>query len=165
MIVIRPLLLHETTIVQAIAHNTWPKTFGQVIPLAQIDYMLELMYSEESLRNQIQNKQHKFLLAVQDGDPLGFISYELNYKSEVETMIHKLYLLPQSQGKGIGKALIDAVSDISKNNNCSGLRLKVFIHNPKAVGFYQKLGFMVVGTEQTDIGSGYVITDYVMAME
>jgi diamine N-acetyltransferase len=79
-----------------------------------------------------------------------------------QTMIHKIYLLPQAQGKGIGTRLIDFISEIGKAMQETHVRLKVFVRNPKALGFYEKIGFSNTGIENTDIGNNYVISDYVM---
>lgn len=162
MIEIRPLLLDEIPIVQNIARTTWPVTFGDVMPPEQIEYMLNLMYSEESLLSQILDKKHNFLLASEKNVPLGFTSYETNYANKRQIMIHKIYLLPQAQGKGIGTKLIDFISTIGKSIQDTHVRLKVFVHNPNAIGFYEKIGFSKAGIENTDIGNNYIISDYIM---
>ena len=89
--------------IQKIAYETWPNTFGQVITKGQIDYMLELIYNEKSLKKQVIEKGHNFILAEKDNQSLGFTSYEIDYNSESLLMIHKLYVLPASQGLGIGQ--------------------------------------------------------------
>jgi hypothetical protein len=47
---------------------------------------------------QMLEKGHQFVLAEKDMQPLGFTSYELNYNTAPQFMIHKIYFLPQSQG-------------------------------------------------------------------
>ncbi len=162
MIKIRPIRLNELAIIQHIAQNTWPTAFGDVLPMEQIKYMLELMYSKESLTKQIKEKHHQFLLAFNEENPIGFTSYELNYDSKPETMIHKLYILPHCQGLGAGSLLINHVSRIAKTGKNNQIRLKVYFDNPKAIGFYKKIGFQINGIATTDIGNDYIIVDYVM---
>ena len=48
--------------IQQVAYATWPVAFGKVLPKEQIDYMLELIYNEESLKKQITEKGHIFIL-------------------------------------------------------------------------------------------------------
>lgn len=148
--------------IQTIACKTWPHTFGAVMSKKQIDYMLALIYNEQSLKEQMVEKNHQFLLALKNDDPVGFASYELNYRSAPQLMIHKIYLLPQSQGLGIGTKVFDYLTDLAKTHNQKRLRLKVFYKNDKAEAFYQKYGFINAGTESTDIGNGYIILDNVM---
>ncbi len=95
------------------------------------------------------------------GNYLGFLSYELNYKGVPKTKIHKIYLLPASQGKGVGKQLIEAVTDRAKAEHNDTLSLNVNRHN-KAIRFYERLGFTHVASETIDIGNGFIMDDYVM---
>lgn len=146
--------------IQEIAYQTWPATYGKILSKEQLNYMLSQFYSEESLKNNVQNGHH-FLLAKEDNMALGFVSYEHNYKQEPVTRIHKIYILPQTQGKGIGKLLIDAVEDLAKENHSVALSLNVNRFN-KALTFYQKIGFEIIGEEDIEIGRGYLMEDYKM---
>jgi GNAT superfamily N-acetyltransferase len=47
---------------------------------------------------------------------LVFASYEHHYHNKTKTRLHKLYLLPESQGKGMGKMLIDKNVALAKEN-------------------------------------------------
>jgi GNAT superfamily N-acetyltransferase len=135
------------------------------MPTEQINYMLGLIYNEDSLRKQIVEKNHHFLLVENDNQALGFASYEINYDSQPQLMIHKIYLLPKTQGKGIGTKLLNLLSEIAIQNNNLRLRLKVYIENNKATVFYEKYGFKKIGTETKDIDYNYRILDNVMVKE
>ena len=154
---------NELPIVQRIANETWPDTFGSILSKAQIVYMIDQMYNLDSLAEQIHKKGHVFLLAKMGAEHVGYVSYELNHKSAAKTKIHKLYLLPSAQGQGIGKQLIWAVADIAKRNGSHALSLNVNRHNP-AVQFYQKMGFAKIAEEKIPIGHGYWMDDVVMEM-
>jgi ribosomal protein S18 acetylase RimI-like enzyme len=52
-------------------------------------------------------------------------------------------LLPELQGKGIGRKLMDALFSELKQQKVSGVHLGVSKKNPDAVAFYQKLEFTV----------------------
>ena len=147
--------------INRIAHETWPHTFGAILSEKQIAYMLEWMYSLPSLENQIKEKGHVFLLAKEGAEFLGYASYELNYRARPQTKIHKIYLLPASQGKGAGAALIHQMGEIAAQNGNDTLSLNVNRNN-KAVGFYEKMGFKVVGNEDIDIGDGFLMEDFIM---
>lgn len=147
--------------IKRIAYETWPLTFGEILSPQQIEYMLEWMYSLPSLTEQIQEKGHVFMLIKEEGESLGYVSYELNYKGIAKTKIHKIYLLPASQGKGVGAALIRRVAEIATENQNTALILNVNRFN-KAIGFYEKMGFAIVGSEDIDIGDGFLMQDYIM---
>ena len=163
MISIIPATEAQFPIIQTIAHQTWPTTFAAILSPTQIDYMLEMMYSTDSLNTQVNDKNHIFLLAQESetGNYLGFLSYELNYKGALKTKIHKIYLLPASQGKGVGKQFMDAVAERAKAGQDNTLSLNVNRHN-KAIQFYERMGFKHVANETIDIGNGFIMDDYVM---
>ncbi|MFA6945272.1 MAG: hypothetical protein WC220_05150 [Pedobacter sp.] len=68
--------------IQKITYETWPSTFGQVMATEQINYMLDVIYNEESLKKQVIEKGHNFILAEKDHHYPGFISYEIKADSK-----------------------------------------------------------------------------------
>jgi ribosomal protein S18 acetylase RimI-like enzyme len=92
---------------------------------------------------------------------LGFIGIEHNYENGNITKIHKIYILPQTQGKGIGKTAMEAIEKLALENNSSSILLNVNRFN-KALNFYQKMGFNVIDEVNIEIGNGYLMEDFVM---
>jgi diamine N-acetyltransferase len=150
----------EIPIIQQIAQKTWPPTFKGILSRDQIEYMLDLMYGTESLEEQMTNKNHCFILATENNKALGFSSFEINNQGN-KTKIHKLYVLPNAQGKGCGKLLLKAIVSEALNKGNEAILLNVNKYN-EAVNFYKKLDFEIVKEEVIPIGKGYVMDDYVM---
>lgn len=148
------------TQIKALAHAIWPSTFGDILSAEQIDYMLEMMYAEESLLKQIETYGHRFFLIKEEGEAVGFISLEHHVHHQPKTKIHKIYLLPETQGKGLGKALIDHAEAEALARGDHYLFLNVNKFNP-ATKFYEKCGFEVVKEEVIPIGKGFVMDDFV----
>ena len=146
--------------IRQIALNTWPDAFGAILSKEQINYMLELMYSVNSLKKQI-HSGHQFILAKNEKEYFGYASYEFNYKSKPETKIHKLYVLPKKQGKGVGNLLMSFIEKEALKSQNSSLILNVNRFN-KAVQYYHKIGFKTIKEENIDIGNGFLMEDYVM---
>lgn len=160
---IRPATDADLPLIREIAHRTWPHTFGNILSPEQIAYMLEWMYSLPALAEQVHGKGHCFLLAGTDGEELGYAGYEVHYRGNPVTRIHKLYVLPEAQGKGIGQALIDQVIHLANDAGDRRLHLNVNRDNP-AVHFYERLGFAITGEEKIPIGNGYFMDDYIMEL-
>lgn len=161
MVEFKPALPREWKIIQAIAHTTWPVTYGRLLPAGQLEYLLDLIYSEESIKQQMK-REHQFIMGYQTGVPLGFASFEKQYNAPANLMIHKLYILPAFQGKGIGKVFLDYLTGLAAQTKHDTLMLKVFVKNQNAIRFYQHLGFHSIGEEVTEFGHGYIVKDYVM---
>jgi ribosomal protein S18 acetylase RimI-like enzyme len=73
--------------------------------------------------------------------------------------------LPEFQGKGIGKAFINYITDMAIQTGHDKLILKVFHKNEKANRFYERMGFYFMGEELTQLGNGYTVLDYIMKMD
>lgn len=139
----------------------WPVAYGEILSKAQLDYMIDKFYSETALREQIEVKGHIFYLAQDENDKfVGFLSYEINCEPN-KTKIHKIYVLPETQGTGLGKQFFELVKEKAIENNQKAIFLNVNKYN-NAIHFYTKLGFAKVKDEVIDIGNGYVMDDYVM---
>lgn len=160
MILVEKASVEDISLIQKIAHTTWYPTFKDILSEQQIEYMLEMMYSTSSLKEQIEVKNHVFFIAKQGDLSLGFMSIELNYNYKPKAKIHKIYILPTAQGKGIGNALMQKAEEFALEHKQDSITLNVNRFN-KAIGFYQKQGYQNIRTENIDIGKGYVMEDYV----
>ncbi len=157
--------------VKALAERIWPVAYGSIISPEQMRYMLDLIYSTSSLEKQIEEQHHHFILALETSVPCGFASYspletsfpenEAISADKIVYRLHKLYIDPFCQGKGIGRFLLDFIISDIKQKNATDLELNVNRHN-KALDFYQKAGFIITRDEDIDIGNGYFMNDFVM---
>jgi GNAT superfamily N-acetyltransferase len=150
----------ETPIVNDLAHRIWPDTFKDILSQEQLSYMLNWMYSIETLQQQMA-KGHRFFVIKENQEPLGFIGIEANYPLKGQLKIHKLYVLPNQQGKGLGKQLIAFVAQLAQDQQINVLSLNVNRFN-KAVDFYRHIGFTIEFEENIEIGNGYLMEDFVM---
>lgn len=153
---------NELKIVQDLAYATWPDTFKDILTSEQINYMLEWMYNLETLRKQAEDG-HLFYVYLDIGVPVGFMGIEPNHPTQDALKIHKIYVLPHTQGSGVGKKLILKAKEVAQEKGISKLVLNVNRFN-KAVSFYQYLGFEIEYEENIDIGNGYLMEDYVMRL-
>jgi len=143
-----------------LAHEVWPVAYGEILTPAQLKYMLDLIYSPASLRKQMSVDKHQFVIAELDEEPVGFASYSKIIEPST-FKLHKLYVMPGTQGKGLGKALLDDVMERAIELGAKHLQLNVNRHNV-ARSFYEKMGFVIINEEDVDIGNGYFMNDYVM---
>lgn len=141
----------------------WPVAYGEILTMAQLDYMIDKFYNETALLELI-DKGHVFYLAQDDNNNyVGFVSYELNSEPN-KTKIHKIYVLPETQGTGLGRQFFELVKEKAIENHQNAIFLNVNKQN-HAIHFYTKLGFTKVKEEVIDIGEGYVMDDYVMEVD
>jgi diamine N-acetyltransferase len=159
MVTIRIANTEDLTTVEKLAREIWPVAYDGIVPPEQLAYMLDLIYNNATLRDQMLNQQHTFLMAEQGGEPVAFAAYST--VAPGVSKLHKIYVHQKMQGQGIGKQLIDFIADKLQSQPIHTLRLNVNRRN-KARFFYEKLGFVIVKEEDIDIGKGYFMVDYVM---
>ena len=157
--IIRQAELDDISAINHLAHEIWWPTYTDVIPDEQIKLMLEDMYSEESLKTQIESGI-TFLIAERDEKPVAFAAWSLHEPHDHVYKLQKLYVLPTEQGQGTGKKLLDEVSRIAKKSKGRIVELNVNRNNP-AFEFYRRMGFEVFKSVDIPYGQ-FVMNDYIM---
>lgn len=153
----------QISIIEQLARAIWPIAYAEILSSEQLDYMLKMFYSEEALQKQMEQGQVFYLAFDNTGNAVGFVAYEINCQPQ-KTKIHKIYVLPETQGSGVGKLLFEKVKEIALQNEQNAIFLNVNKYNT-ARHFYTKLGFKIVKEEVIEIGRGYIMDDYVMEVE
>lgn len=153
------IVLADTTNIATIIHIadvTWAKTYANIISQEQISFMYDKMYSETSLKSQME-EGFSFAIAYEGNDALGFVSYSVSHEG---IFISKLYVIYGSQKNGVGAFLLSYVAAYGIENNKKWIRLNVNRNNP-ALGFYKKHGFDIL--QSVDIPYyNFVLNDYIM---
>lgn len=86
----------------------------------------------------------------------------LEFQEEIKKVkIHKLYLLPDYQGQGLGKVMFLHGLEYASIKCAQAVYLNVNRFNA-AVEFYLAMGMQITKTEDIDIGGGFFMNDYVM---
>lgn len=161
MIQIVPATTEHINAIQGVSAIAWPDAFKEILSASQIAYMMEWMYSDASLREQMEEKNHLYFLVTADDQNMGYMSIEHNCENKKKTKIHKLYILPGQQKKGIGRKLIDFAMERAREVGDGAIYLNVNKYNENAINFYHRTGFFLAKEEVNDIGNGYVMDDFV----
>jgi diamine N-acetyltransferase len=156
---IRKASEEDIPLIRELTFKVWPQTYASILSQDQVDYMLELMYSEAALEKQMAEEGSRFIIVYDGEEPVGFASFSETSPQIIK--LHKLYILASQQGKGTGKQVIDHICEEIRRTGAKALQLQVNRHN-KARGFYEKLGFTVIEEADFDIGNGYFMNDFVM---
>jgi len=146
-----------------VARRAWHAHYPGIISVEQIEYMLGKGYTRRLILDEIE--QHGITwLTIQDGPVIiGLIS--LGPYGGKTIKLHKLYLLPEYHGKGIGAMALSKVEQIARSENCSSIVLNVNKHNTKAIRAYERAGWRITEQVVNDIGDGFFMDDYVMSKQ
>lgn len=160
MIQIREAKTEDIAAIISLAEATWWHTYLPIIDKEQVDYMFGQIYTPEALDRQMRFWQHTFLLIEEDGKAIAYASFSPRPEQDEVVKLHKLYLLPELHGKGLGKQLVKEVEARVLAGGRKILELNVNRDN-KALFFYQAIGFKIVKEEDIPIGP-YWMNDYLL---
>lgn len=162
-IIIKKANTGDIGLINDIASEVFPVTYSEVLTPGQIDYMMDWMYSPASLRRQMEEEGHIYYIAYADARAVGYVSIQ----QEGPDLFHlqKIYVLPGYQKYKLGRRLFEhAVATIRELHPLPCvMELNVNRNNP-AIGFYEHMGMEKVREGDFDIGNGYYMNDYIMAL-
>lgn len=103
---------------------------------------------------------------VATGAPIGFVVLmpaTLPFAARGDFEISRLYVLSRFHGRRLGRELLRRAADASLAAGAERLLLGVYSRNPRAIEFYERSGFVRLGTYRFEMRSrGY--DDFVMAL-
>ena len=142
----------------------WRQHYPGIISHEQIDYMLGKMYNFDTLREEIRAQGIHFYRLLVDGRMTGFAAIgPLDVPGDWK--IHKLYLLPELHGCGLGSRLLQHCEAEALRFGAQRLMLAVNKCNARPIAAYQRNGFAMVKSVVTDFGNGFVMDDFIMAKD
>src|SRR4051812_34432864 len=97
----------EIATIRTLAERIWRACYTDILSAAQMDYMLEWMYSEEVLRADL-GRGVSYEVIEADGAAVGYLAFEFAVGNG-ECKLHKLYLVPEVHRRGIAQRAIEHV--------------------------------------------------------
>jgi len=152
----------DIPLIQDLARRSWKNAYAEILSNEQMEYMLNTMYSEAEISKHLKKTDYHYYLVFDDNLNSfdGFLGYENHYE-EKTTKLHRIYLVPESKGKGLGKQTLEFLNEKVKESGDSRIILNVNKNN-SAQNFYKSQGYTIYDEGVFDIGNGFVMDDYLM---
>jgi ribosomal protein S18 acetylase RimI-like enzyme len=118
---------------------------------ADIDSYVNAKYNRDVFKQELNEPQNIYHTIYHDKQPAGYSkiilnSQHSNIQLERVTKLERLYLLKGFYNLKIGLELFNFNIELSKQNNQTGMWLFVWKENQRAVSFYKKNGFEIIGS-------------------
>lgn len=143
----------------SLASAIWHEYWTCLLSPEQIDYMVVNFQSENAIKNQIENENYTYYFIIQNGKKTGY--FGISEKNDY-LFLSKFYIKKEFRHKGLGTKAFDKIKELA---NGKPIRLTVNKYNTNSINAYKKWGFKTIDAVVTDIGSGFVMDDYIMEIE
>lgn len=141
-----------------VARDTFYHSYHALSDPATMVTHLHRSFSEGIQRDELEDAANTVLVArAGDGSWAGFMSLRTGVppacvSTSPSLHLARLYAVREWHGRGAGPFLLDAAHDHARHTGCHGLWLQVWERNARARRFYEKHGFVEVGTHPYRFG-------------
>lgn len=142
-----------------IASEIWHEYWTDILSISQIDYMLKKFQSNTAIKIQIEEERYIYNIFSDENNIIGYFGVSVK---EDYLFLSKLYIKNEFRGLGCGKLAFNKIKQIAQQYNKHTIHLTVNKNNVNTIEVYKKWNFKIVDSVVTDIGSGFVMDDYIM---
>lgn len=158
MVSIRAAEVGDADVLVDLGRRTFHDTFAAQNKPEDMDAYMSEAFTVERIAAAIRQPGVAWLLAEAHRKVVGFAmladeSLPTCVTTPSPVRLVKLYVSADAIGSGVGAALMRASIEWAKNAGYKSVWLGVWEHNHRAKSFYERWGFMSVGTEVFRLGS------------
>ncbi len=144
--------------IRALSIITFTDAFGAANNQQDIDQYIAKEMAEDLLTAELVDTGNIFFLAYKEDVPVGFAKLRTTFNVDAPPQTHaaeiqRLYVLQAYQGQKIGDELMKRCILHARELGYDTVWLGVWEHNPRAIKFYERLGFIRYGSHPFLVGS------------
>jgi ribosomal protein S18 acetylase RimI-like enzyme len=156
----------ELETLQQISKSTFAETFSIHNSEENMRKYLRDNLSLEKLGEEMRNPKSSFYFVEMKGTVIGYLKLNVGvaqneWKEDSGMEIERIYVLKEYQGHKIGQILFEKAISMARSMEMQYVWLGVWEKNERAIAFYTKNGFKVVGQHLFKLGDD-VQMDYMM---
>lgn len=161
---------NDAQLLADIGKQTLLESHGHSAPKADMDAYVNKNYSAEFFQNELCDPANIYHIIYHDGQPAGYSKIILDYThTNIEmqhvTKLERIYLLKEFYELKLGRELLNFNMELSKSNKQAGMWLFVWKENPRAISFYLKNGFKIIGSHDFKISETHSNPNHIMFLE
>jgi ribosomal protein S18 acetylase RimI-like enzyme len=150
-IVIRPWRKSDLASIRRITWQSWISAYASFIPESDLKSYFDIHYTEGAFLDMFNDPLAQGFVAETDDQIAGYARLFLN-RDENRLYVPSLYFLPDFQGQGMGRQLLEAAEEYAAERGLDELWIGVMVENRQALVFYRKVGFQFVREEPFTMG-------------
>ncbi|MEP7255179.1 MAG: GNAT family N-acetyltransferase [Ferruginibacter sp.] len=131
---------------------------------------LEKNYNDHTISEELADPDNIYHIIQYNGNTVGFSKIILNtrhpgIKAENVTKLDRIYLLKEFYGLKLGLELLNFNIGVARKNKQSGIWLYTWIGNNRAIDFYGKAGFTIMGSHKFYVTETYYNLNHLMFLD
>lgn len=135
----------------------------------EINMYVRSKYNYDVLKQELNDPKCIYYIIYHDKKPAGYSKIILNathsnIQEKNVTKLERLYLLKEFYSLKLGFELFTFNIQLSKQNNQTGMWLFVWKENQRAVSFYKKTGFEIIGIHDFKLTETHSNPNYQMLL-
>jgi ribosomal protein S18 acetylase RimI-like enzyme len=148
---------------------TFTEAFGAVNTQEDLESYLQTAFSITQIHSEIAEPGNVFFILYQHNEAIAYAKLNSNEKlNSLEgkkiMQIQRIYARRKALGTGAGAQLMQQCIDEAQSHGVEVLWLTVWQQNLRAIEFYKKWGFEVIGEKQFMVGRKQYL-DHVMKLD
>ena len=142
------------------AASIWEQHYTPIIGADQVAFMLNKYQSAKAMSDQF-SAGYKYAVVICGDQKAGYFAYD--GKAEKEVFISKLYIHKDFRRRGLGRRILDFISNEARVLGCTAMTLSVNKDNSNSIQFYIAYGFQTIKAQKVAIGEGFYMDDYLIS--
>jgi ribosomal protein S18 acetylase RimI-like enzyme len=138
-----------------IGRGSFSWAFGHLYPPDVLERYLDVTYSVPKIASSLSESDNVYFVAELENELVGFLKLKQSCHHQMihrdcQVQVQKVYVLPNFANSGVGTGLMQTVdAELSEIPSVSAW-LMVYEENRRAVSFYERFGYRVIGKDTYD---------------
>ncbi len=167
--IVKADISHAETLA-TIGKTTFLDAHGHSAPKKDIDTYTIKNYTTEAVIKELSQPEYIYHILYYNNVIAGYSKIVMNSPNENVTAanitkLDRIYFLKEFYGLGLSKTLFDFNLELSKKQHQKGIWLAVWVENSRAVNFYTKIGFSIVGVYDFKVSETHSNPNHIMYLE
>jgi ribosomal protein S18 acetylase RimI-like enzyme len=167
---IKPAVKSDAELLSRIASVALMESHGHSAREEDMNSYIKDKYSAAAFEEELTEEKNIYHLMYHEEQPAGYSKIILdhafeNSESQHVTKLERIYLLKEYYGLKLGWKLFEFNTALAKRHDQKGIWLHVWKENQRAINFYKKAGFRVIGHHDFRISATHTNPNHLMYMD
>lgn len=169
-IAIRPATVGDVDLIVSIGLEAVELAHRPSCAAEHLQEYLAAHYNREAITQELTNPDNIYHIIYHNNQPAGFSKIVINaphanIAAPNVTKLDRIYLLHQFFGMGLGDSLLAHIAAFARMHNQSGIWLFTWTGNERAIRFYKKSGFSIIGSHSFRVSGAHYNPNHHMYLQ